>query len=267
MYLKVDAFVQSVYPELRSNQMVVQMPVVPGSPAPYTSPSAVMDVVERHRTKGMPTPIDGDVLRRAGISDSLVPRTLQALRTLDLIDADGNHTPVLEGIRRAPEAEYKQRLVEWLNAAYADALQYIDPATDDETAVRDAFRNYEPIGQQDRMVTLFLGLYEKAGIIEKKAPAPRTPAPTRKVAPTRTARAPAPKTKPQDQNNNSVVPRFGNLPAALSGLLADLPTIADGWTTAERDRFMVTFKAVLEFCFPADAPKRDNKTVEEDADP
>ena len=248
--------------------MAVQMAVTPGGSCPYTSPTSVIDVVERHRAKGMPNPIDGDVLRRAQIPDSLVPRTLQALRTLDLIDAEGHHTDVLEGIRRAPEAEYKQRLVEWLNAAYADALQFVDPATDDETAVRDAFRNYEPIGQQSRMVTLFLGLYEHAGVRAKKAAAASSPPATRTKVGSRTIIKIPAKPKAKELPPNVTFQKVGNLPSALSGLLADLPTMADGWTKADRDRFVTTFNAVLDFCFPVSAaPKRDNKSQEEDADP
>jgi Family of unknown function (DUF5343) len=83
---------------------------------------------------------------------------------------------VFEGLRLVPEAEYKARMGEWLTAAYADALKFVDPATATETQVRDAFRGYKPVGQQDRMVSLFLGLFEAAGIAperKKKKPSPK----------------------------------------------------------------------------------------------
>lgn len=247
------------------NPMVTVMPVTADSAAPYAPPTAIVEVLDRNRTKGIPNPINGEVLERAGVTASLIPRTLQALRALDLIKEDGSHTEVLEGLRRAPEGEYKQRLVQWLDAAYADARQYVDPATDDEVAVRDAFRNYNPFGQQARMVTLFLGLYEKAGMVEKRQAAPRPPssAPRKAPSPRSAPRVPA-ATAPKDQPfRNNIVHQTGNLPAALNGLLTDLPTIADGWTKADRDRFLVTFNAVLDFCFPVStAPKRDNKSDE-----
>ena len=116
------------------------MPVTPDRPGPYAPASAILELVQRYRTRGLPTPINGEVLARSGISDSLIPRTLQTLQTLDLIDEAGAPTQVFEGIRRAPEAEYQQRLREWLNNAYADALNYIDPATASDVEVRDAFR-------------------------------------------------------------------------------------------------------------------------------
>ena len=40
------------------------------------------------------------------------------------------------------------------------------------------------------------------------------------------------------------------LPPALSGLLEDLPTPPDGWTATERDKFLTTFKTILEYYIP-----------------
>lgn len=241
------------------------MPVTADQPAPYAPASAVLDLVARHRNKGLQSPVDADVLARSGISDSLIPRTLQALRALDLIYEDGRPSEVLEGIRLAPESEYKQRLTEWLTAAYSDALAYVDPATDDEVAIRDAFRKYTPTGQQARMVTLFMGLFTAAGVMPERVKA----APPRKtsqhtVAKPRAAAAPPQRRVPAPQNP-TVQTTAGHLPPALAGLLASLPANGDGWTQARRDVFLSTFGAVVDFCFPvvADEPKRD--TAADDA--
>lgn len=149
------------------------MPVTIGNPAPYAPASAVLEVVDRYRARGLPSPIGAEVLGRAGIAESLIPRTIQALRTLDLIDDDGKPTATFEGLRLAPEGEYKERLSQWLNNAYADVLTYVDPATADETALRDAFRSYSPVGQQPRMVSLFTALYAAAGSGPGKATSTR----------------------------------------------------------------------------------------------
>ena len=37
--------------------------------------------------------------------------------------------------------------------------------------------------------------------------------------------------------------------------MASLP--ADGWTSAERDKFLTTFKAVLDFCIPVVSKKSE----------
>jgi hypothetical protein len=140
------------------------MPLSINSPAPYAPASAIIALLDRNRRSGLPAVIDKDTLARLGVSDSLAPRTLQALCTLDLIEENGGHTDVLKKLRVAPEAEYQEKLAEWLNSAYAEILQYADPAVGDETSVRDAFRPYSPTSMQDRMLTLFTGLYGAAGI-------------------------------------------------------------------------------------------------------
>lgn len=146
------------------------MPVTPDRAGPYAPAKVVIDLIERYRAKGLPSPINGEVLARAGVPESVMARTLQALTTLDLIDAEGRPSTALEGMRIAPEAEYRTRMAEWLAAAYADALQFVDPASATETEVRDAFRQYKPFGQQGRMVILFMGLFRHAGIAPEKTP-------------------------------------------------------------------------------------------------
>ncbi|MCW2367496.1 hypothetical protein M2341_002943 [Sphingobium sp. B7D2B] len=234
------------------------MPVTVDQPAPYAPASAILELIERHRNKGLPPVVDADVLARAGISDSLIPRTLQALKTLDLLTDDGRPSEVFEGIRLAPTAEYQQRLSEWLNGAYADALSYVDPTTDDEVAMRDAFRKYIPTGQQGRMVTLFMGLFTAAGVMPPRAKA--------LPPPKRTAQASgATKSKPGISNSQRTsvralsgqrqppqdmrTPAFpGSVPPAIAGLLASLP--ANGrWTQAQRDKFMTAFPVMLDFAF------------------
>lgn len=224
------------------------MAVTSDKPTPYAPASVVLDLIARHRQKGLPAPVNAEVLTRAQVAESLVPRTLQALQRLDLIDDDGKPSEIFEGIRKAPEAEYKQRLAEWLNSAYADVIKFVDPGKDDETAVRDAFRSYIPVGQQERMVSLFLGLYAAAGIgPERSSQQSRTRAP---------AAAPRPRVSSQSSwdrlitKAKPVSKQATGIPEPLAGLLSRLPVEGDGWTKAKRDTFMTTFGAVLDFCYP-----------------
>jgi hypothetical protein len=180
------------------------------------------------------------------VPESLIPRTLQALVTLDLIDENGAPTPVFESLRLAPEPEFKSKMQEWLKATYADAFEYVDPSKDDETRIRDAFRRYNPVGQQDRMVTLFQGLCAAAGLRPEKASSPRpSPSRPRPSLPLK----PAPKTTQKAAGRSSHPRHPTGLPSALMGLLEDLPN-GEGWTAAERDRFMTTFEALLAFYYP-----------------
>lgn len=152
---------------------VIDVPVSASAPAPYAPAAAILEVIRRHRSRGLAS-VNAEVLARGSIvSDSLIPRTLQTLKTLDLIDDDGQPTETFEGLRLAPEAEFASRIGQWLNVAYADVVKHVDPDTADETALRDAFRTYTPIGQQPRMVSLFVGLYAAAGIGREKDSAPR----------------------------------------------------------------------------------------------
>ncbi len=231
------------------------MPVTTDKPAPYTPTATVIDVMSRCRDRGLPTPVSLETLGRIGVPDSLASRTLQALVALDLIDDKGALTPTFENLRLAPEAEYKKRQEDWLKSAYADIFAYVDLLKDDETRIRDAFRSYQPVGQQARMVSLFMGLCANAGMLPDKPAAPRS--------------APRPQVNPRPRTSTPI--RVGilkspvspgslrkyqaphpstSLPPALSGLLESLPDASNGWTVTERDKFMTTFKAVLDFCIP-----------------
>jgi hypothetical protein len=229
--------------------------------------------VDKHRNRGLPSPIDADVLERAGVSPSLIPRTLQSLQTLDLIEENGSPSDVLEGLRLAPEAEYKNRLAAWLADAYSDALQFVDPATATETDIRDAFRKYTPTGQQDRMVSLFMGLFTAAGVMppRERTPAPRAPrAPSSRAlvarTPTPTVRRKADPATVQRHyggggGRNSGIPN--GLPPALVGLLQSLPANGQGWTKEQRDKFLTIFGPMLDFCFPISEPRPEQIDIDE----
>lgn len=232
------------------------MAVTVERPGPYTSPKVVVDLVQRHRSRGLPNPIDADTLSRVGVSESLIPRTLQSLFALDLIEENGRITETFEGLRLAPEAEFQGKVREWLDAAYADVLQFADPATDGETAVRDAFRSYKPVGQQDRMVSLFIRLYEMAGVGTAKSddPKPR-PRPTMAVARMRDApKSTKPSALQVALSSGSRVPapaREAAIPPAILGLLQSLPLDGKGWSAERQEGFLTAFAGVVKFCFPA----------------
>lgn len=237
------------------------MPVTQNKPCPYAPSSSILETVTRYRSRGLTTPVDADVLVRAGISESLVPRTLQALQTLDLIDKDGAPTQTLDGLQRAPEAEYRDRLADWLRGAYAEVFKFVDPLQDDATKIRDAFRGYQPTGQRDRMVSLFMALCVAAGLIPEKtaktaaarpiSARPRPQATTIKRAVTKTSR----------HNSGPGIP--AGIPAPLVGLLASLPKEGEGWTTDRRDKFLAAFETLLDFCFPVvpDAPEESEEAA------
>jgi hypothetical protein len=136
-------------------------------PAPYTTPSAVVGVLDRMRKGTLPKPpIDTATLTMMGVQESLAPRTIASLKLLDLIDEAGNPTKTLTDVGHATSDEYPKLIETWLRTLYAEVFQVIgDPATAEYKQVEDAFRRFNPAGQRKRMVTLFIGLSEYAGLL------------------------------------------------------------------------------------------------------
>lgn len=225
------------------------MAVTSDRPAPYTAPKAILDIIGRFRDRGLPSPIDAEVLERSGVvSDSLIPRTLQAMQTLDLIDDKGVPTGTFDSLRRAAENEYEDALKDWLKAAYADVFNFVDPSNDDATRIHDAFRSYNPQGQRNRMVTLFIGLCTAAGLMPEK----ETPRQSTAAAPPR-QRSPRPSAADSSSRagrQRRPSARVDGIPAPLAGLLETLPSPDTGWTMEKRNKFVAAFKGVLDFCVP-----------------
>jgi hypothetical protein len=231
------------------------MTVTTANPAPYAPASAILDIIDRYRNRGLAKPFTSEVLGRAGVSDSLIPRVLQALQTLDLVDEAGNPTETLEALRRASEPEFKNQLTAWVSGAYADVMQFVN-ASDDETAIRDAFRSYNPVGQQPRMVALFMGLCRSAGMrVDDQSNAKARPLARKSATP---ATASVTKKNPLIKPPMTHTPLNSVIPAPLAGLLTKLPPEHGNWTTIDREKFINTFTAVLDFCFTVDdTPKKE----------
>jgi hypothetical protein len=243
------------------------MAVRTGGPAPYAPPATVLDVVRAFRDRGLPSPITKEVLLRSVVTDSLLPRVLASLDGLDLIDKQGNATPEMIGLRQASSEDFKPRLEALVRSAYADVFQYTDPAKDDKKKVEDAFRLYEPAGQRGRMVSLFLGLCEAAGIVSPGTGRKHTTGSNggggggaKKKGELAARRLPATNQRAYLRSNDA-----GHIPPALMGLLSSLPPNGAGWTEARRDKFVATFKTVLDFAIPVH-DEADADTDEPDFD-
>ena len=220
------------------------MALISNENAPYAPAASIVNLLKRFRDKGLAVPVTAEVLLRAGIPESLLQRTLQALQLLELIGEDGQPTEVLKKIRAVPEKEYKATLAAWIKQVYADVFAFADPAGEDETQVRDAFRTYLPHGQQDRMVKLFMALCAEAGLAPESKKAESKPR-------VRTASSSPPTPRVIARKNPAATPevfRAGTLPPELAGLMARLPQ--NGWTKPTRDKFLKTFESVLDYVIP-----------------
>jgi hypothetical protein len=103
------------------------------------------------------------------------------------------------------------------------------------------------------MVRLFLSLCAEANLISevKRQSTPKTASrPNRearkKAATSRGTRVPAPSHAP----SHSAPIHNGTFPPAIAGILAGLPPNGQGWTKAQRDKFVAAFGSVLDFSIP-----------------
>ncbi|MGH3036487.1 MAG: DUF5343 domain-containing protein [Gaiellaceae bacterium] len=244
------------------------MPIQSDGPAPYTAPKAVIDLIEAYRGRGLQTPFTQDVLIKAGVSETLAPRTFTALKLLGLIEDSGEPTQQFVDLRKAPEDEFKDRFAAIIRGAYAEVFSYVDPAMDPIARVRDAFRSYTPIGQQPRMVTLFLGLSEYAGIIP---PDPERKAKSAAGAATRGPRAQRSNTRQRsggtlEPRTPDTVPVGATLPLdtlfppknqpvaagghpLIQGLLRELPPVGATWPESKLKTWLETQRAVFNLLY------------------
>jgi hypothetical protein len=229
-----------------------------GDTAPYAPPGTVIDVLTRYRERGMPTPFTVEVLERAGIPETLSRRTLTSLKLLGFIDSEGNPTAEFDQASRASDSDYKDALSQIVMKTYSEVITFADPASDSYDRVRDAFRAFNPRGQLERQVTLYLGLMEFVGLDVSAAMSSRkktdaaarpsggqrgakkTAAAVRKAAPSKAPASPA----------QAVEVAEDDLPPGLVGLLRQIPRGGSGWPVARRDEFIAAFTAVLNFSIP-----------------
>jgi len=141
----------------------------PDNFAPYAPTKTVIDVIKRIREKGFPSdPMTTGTLETIGIPSTMIGPTLKALVFLRLLDEGGNRMEDFNRIQRAATEEFPGLLAEIIRKAYLPVFTIVDPGQDDLTTISDAFRKYDPVNQRQKMIRLFMGLCEEAGIIKSQ---------------------------------------------------------------------------------------------------
>ncbi len=141
--------------------------------APYAPAASVIAAIKRYRERGLPEPVDKNALESIGITPGVAALTLATLKFLGLINADGFHSERFDQLRRATSENYPSELLQVIQNAYTDVFVIVDPIQDSRDRITDAFRQYDPQAQRERMVALFIGLCREAGLIIMGANSPR----------------------------------------------------------------------------------------------
>ncbi|MCY3919024.1 MAG: DUF5343 domain-containing protein [Chloroflexi bacterium] len=207
---------------------------------PYAPVQNVLAVMERVRDRGLPEVITADTLGAIGVPPGNRARTLVALRFLGLIDAENRRTAAMERIARAGQDDYASLLAEVLREAYAPVFLLVDPSEDDEIKIGDAFRQYEPAAQRQKMITLFLGLCVEAQLVSRKAQR-RSPTPE-----TRQQRRPRATEQVVDAGESSVSVLEGADLRGIQAAVQQLPRSGE-WTLTERERWLTYFTGTLDY--------------------
>lgn len=218
--------------------------------APYAPAKAVVGVLDTARDRGLYDPVTLTGLARVGVPTSMAPRTLQALRFLGLVDEDGKQLESFARLRRAKTEEFPGVLAEIVQAAYLPVFTVVNPATDGDTAIGDAFRGYEPGNQREKMITLFRGLCIRAGIIPASAAKPKGGAPKRPVG---GALAPKPKTPKRDavvDEQRATDGQTGDEGGAvdlrlITAIIQQLPR-ERRWSAARRERWLAAITSAVD---------------------
>ena len=238
--------------------MVSEKPSAPVF-APYASSKAVLLVITRFRDIGLPDPLTSEGLERIGISSTMTSPTFRSLRFLGLVDEVGNLLPEFESLRRAPSTEYEDTLGEIIRSSYAEVFRIVDPAQDSYERVQDAFRGFDPAKQREKMVRLFMGLCEEAGIVPSQPKRRRKAtgdkgkaAPISKATPSRVP-SPTPVPIPTPTPDPSP-PRQSSGYDVIDAIVAQLPD--DGkWSDTRRERWLKAMESAVDLLIETGEPE------------
>ncbi len=208
--------------------------------APYAPAKSVLSVIERYRDRGLPAPLTADALATVGVARTMAGWAHSGLRFLGLIDGEGNRLEPFERLKRATTDEYPTILAEIVRNAYLPVFNIVDPAKDNEIKVADAFRQYEPAAQRERMVALFYALCEVANIVPPRVRRAVTQVDSAQPRPQRNVKLKTPLTAPLPPE-----PTITDDLRVITALIQQLPKDRN-WSKARREKWVATMSAAVD---------------------
>jgi uncharacterized protein DUF5343 len=224
--------------------------------APYASFGNINIILKKIRKGWTPAQIDPGDLERVGITKSNLSRVMATLEFLGLIfDAGTTNETTWKAIATATEAEYPQVLEGILRSAYSNIFElYPDPSEANDVQLTNAFRKNEPLAQLGRMVSLFRGLCQEAGLITGE-PLTRDRKSSEKQSKNGNEK------KAEIEKVKEIVPERINLALKwykdLEPLMSRLPKSErpdekPKWTLDEKQRWFAALQAMLDYLIDED---------------
>jgi hypothetical protein len=222
-----------------------------GVTPPYVAFRTFLNFLDWLHEAGVPTRIDRSFWGER-LSGAYGFQLMAALHFLHLIDDDNKPKPELETMALDLDRR-KATLRERLEESYADAIGAINLEKATHGELEDRFRIYDIAGETLRKaLVFFIHAAGYAGMplsahITKKTRGMRGNGAKKRGHPAK--RKSSQEKQPQDRSVSDL-PKRHNLHQSIDGLLSDLARIGPSWTKEERDRWVNTFIANIDYAYP-----------------
>ena len=185
-------------------------------------------------------------------------------------------------MRIAKTDDFQDEVAVWLRDVYGEILGIVNPATARYGDVEDAFRGHTPAGQRTRMVTLFIGLCDYAGLVpddsnlrgsirsqkreagagaKKRLRSRSKPGDTGRRAPERSQVEKPKADEPERMSKGDMMDVLSRqrtvLHPFIQGLVDALPPVGTAWPSDTREKWLNAARATFDLMY--ELPSEDSE--------